>query len=125
MSEGHQNIEVAHVLHERNAHHHRSGGSKGVEILEILEGVTLAIVAVATAWSSYQAAQWDGRSAESHVEATEHNVKADDAATLGGQGRLQDLGIFTSTATAVKQVPPSADTVERSASANRRLPLPS
>ena len=47
MSEGHQNIEVAHVLHERNAHHHRSGGGKGVEILEILDEVTLAIMAVA------------------------------------------------------------------------------
>jgi len=38
MSEGHQNIEIAHVLHERNAHHHPTGGGKGVEILEILEG---------------------------------------------------------------------------------------
>lgn len=99
MSEGHRNVEVAHVLHERSAHHHPTGGEhrhhgKGVELLEVLEGVTLAIVAVATAWSSYQAARWDGRSAESYNEATEYSVAADEAATLGGQRRLQDVGTF-------------------------------
>jgi hypothetical protein len=31
------------------------------ELIEIAEVVVLAIVAVATAWSGYQAAKWDGR----------------------------------------------------------------
>ena len=93
MSEGHPNLEVAHVLHERG-HRHRGDSGKRMEILEVLEGVTLAIVAVATAWSSYQAAKWDGRSAESYAEATAYSVEADEAATLGGQHQLQDLGTF-------------------------------
>lgn len=98
MSEGHRNVEVAHVLHERS-HHQASDGEPGPrsgrwQLLEILEGVTLAIVAIVTAWSSYQAAQWDGRSAESYAEATAKYVAADEAATLGGQRQLHDLGTF-------------------------------
>jgi hypothetical protein len=34
------------------------------EIVEIVEAILLAVVAVATAWGGYQAARWDGRQAE-------------------------------------------------------------
>ena len=32
-----------------------------VEVLEIIEALILALVAVATAWSGYQAAKWAGK----------------------------------------------------------------
>ena len=61
MSEaGGSNIEVAHHLGE----HKESSQSLGHEILEIAEAVVLAVVAIATAWSGYQAALWTGLQAE-------------------------------------------------------------
>jgi hypothetical protein len=65
-------------------------------ILEILEACLLAAVAVATAWSGYQSARWDGSSAESYALASKYRVESDEAATLGGQQRLYDVTTFNS-----------------------------
>jgi len=54
----------------------------------------LAIVAVATAWSCYQAARWDGRQAELYGEASTIRIDADQQLTLGGQQRLLDVSTF-------------------------------
>ena len=62
--------------------------------VEILEAVVLAFVAVATAWSGYQAARWDGRQAELYAMASAIRVEADQALTLGGQQRLLDVATF-------------------------------
>lgn len=40
------------------------------EAIEIIEALILAMVAVATAWSGYQAAQWAGKRAEQYAEAS-------------------------------------------------------
>jgi len=40
------------------------------EAIEIIEAVILALVAVATAWSGYQAAQWAGKRAERYAKAS-------------------------------------------------------
>ena len=88
-----QNIEAAYVLSERD----KEGvveGSRRREISEIVEVVILAIVAVATAWSGYQAARWDGRNAFLYGTSTELWVQANEAATLGGQQRLLDVTTF-------------------------------
>jgi hypothetical protein len=62
------NIEIAHKLAE-----HRDAESPDAEspkqswhdlVIEILEAVLLGVVAVATAWSAYNAAKWDGHEAE-------------------------------------------------------------
>jgi len=37
------------------------------QAIEIIEAVILALVAVATAWSGYQAAQWAGKRAEQYA----------------------------------------------------------
>lgn len=42
--------------------------SRTEEVIEIIEAVVLALVAVATAWSGYQAARWDGRRAQLYAE---------------------------------------------------------
>ena len=63
-------------------------------VIELLEAVFLAVVAVATAWSGYQAAKWDGHSSELYAEASAIRIEADQALTLGGQQRLLDVSTF-------------------------------
>jgi len=66
------------------------------EMIEILEAMVLALVAVATAWSGYQAAQWAGKRAEHYAEATRFRVTAEGLATLAGQERIYDSDTFNS-----------------------------
>jgi hypothetical protein len=62
--------------------------------LEVASGIVLAIVAVATAWSGYQAARWDGIQAERYAQASTHRIQASRAATLAGQHALYDVNLF-------------------------------
>src|SRR5215510_14438451 len=92
MSSEEMNIEAAYGLSERGVEEKQRQRPR--EIAEIFEVVILAIVAVATAWSGYQAARWDGRQAFLYGESTKIRVEASEAATLGGQQRLQDISTF-------------------------------
>ena len=87
------NIEAAYALSERGGDA-PEGRPRWRELGEIFEVVILAIVAVATAWSGYQAARWDGRQAFLYGVSTRIRVEADEAATLGGQQRLLDVSTF-------------------------------
>ena len=60
------------------------------DLLEIAEAVVLALIAVATAWSGYQAARWDGHQAVLYGTSARLRVEAAVAATEGGQHRLLD-----------------------------------
>lgn len=85
------NVEVAHTL----AHRETPGEPSGRErLIEIAEAALLALVAVAAAWSGYQAAKWDGHEAFLYGTADEHRVRATAAATAGGQQRLLDVSTF-------------------------------
>jgi hypothetical protein len=64
------------------------------ESIEVAEAVVLALVAVATAWSTYHAARWNGQQASLYATATRHRVSAAVAATEGGQQRLMDVVTF-------------------------------
>src|SRR5436190_2394671 len=64
--------------------------------IEIIEAVILALVAVATAWSGYQAAQWAGKRAEKYAEASQLRVTAEGLATMAGQERIYDSDTFNS-----------------------------
>src|SRR5215469_12103835 len=66
------------------------------EAIEIIEAVILALVAVATAWSGYQAAAWAGRRAEQYAMANRLRVAAEGLATLSGQERIYDSDTFNS-----------------------------
>jgi hypothetical protein len=68
----------------------------GFEAIEILEALILALVAVATAWSGYQAAQWAGKRAQQYAEASRLRVTAEGLATLAGQERIYDSDTFNS-----------------------------
>ena len=66
------------------------------EAIEIIEALILALVAVATAWSGYQAAEWAGKRAELYAKANRLRVTAEGLATLAGQERIYDSDTFNS-----------------------------
>ena len=81
---GGANIEIAQHLSE----HEESSHSLGHEILEIAEALVLAVVAIATAWSGYQAALWTGHQSELYGQASKLRVQAEGVATYANQERL-------------------------------------
>jgi hypothetical protein len=81
---GGANIEIAKHLNE----HGESAPSSEHIILEIVEALVLAIVAIATAWSGYQAALWTGHQSELYGQASKLRVQAEGAATYANQERL-------------------------------------
>ena len=92
MSEaGGSNIELAHHL----SHNHKSSPSFGHEMLEIAEAIVLSVVAIATAWSGYQAALWNAHQSELYGEATNLRVQADSVKTTANQERLYNASNVT------------------------------
>ena len=81
---GGSNVEIAHHLTE----HKESSHFLGQEILEIVEALVLAIVAISTAWSGYQAELWTGHQAELYGQASKLRVQAEGATTSANQERL-------------------------------------
>jgi hypothetical protein len=79
---GNSNIEIAHHL---SAHHAPSTEHR---ILETVEAIVLAIVAILTAWSGYQAALWSGHQAEMYSVAGKLRVQAEGVVTTANQERL-------------------------------------
>jgi hypothetical protein len=64
-------------------------------LVEIVEVVALALVAIATAWSGYQAAKWDGRQSTLYGTASSYRFQADADSTAGGQVLVADSAMFT------------------------------
>jgi hypothetical protein len=69
--------------------------SRWEELIEIVEVIVLALVAIATAWSGYQAARWDGQQSLQFATASADRFKADAYSTAGGQQLVADSSIFT------------------------------
>jgi len=78
------NVEVAHNLHE-----HGEGGNTRPWV-EIAEAVLLAVVAIATAWSGYQSALWDGHEAKLYGEASKLRFQANAHESRAGQDQVYD-----------------------------------
>jgi hypothetical protein len=97
------NSEIAAGLAEASDEQTRTESQRWERLVEILEACVLAAVAVATAWSGYQAARWDGRQAELYATASTQRVEADQALTLGGQQRLLDVTTFNTWIQAQKE----------------------
>jgi uncharacterized membrane protein len=83
---GGANIEVAHHLNEGNEHVTPHRRSRIHQIVEVVEAILLALVAITTAWSGYQSARWDsvqselyGRSSRLRVEGQALEVEANQA----------------------------------------------
>jgi hypothetical protein len=81
---GSSNFEVPAQLSEQRGTS-RSGAH---EVWAVLAAVVLAIVAVATAWSGYQAALWTGHQAELYGVASKLRVEAEGATTVANEERL-------------------------------------
>jgi len=92
MPEG-QTIEVAHHLHERGERPERSERRREVAI-EVGEAILLAFVAIATAWSGYQSALWDGQSAKLYGTSSRIRIAASQKETRGGQEQVYDGTTF-------------------------------
>jgi hypothetical protein len=96
MSEaGGANIEIAQRLNEKHDPA-RKRGSLAEEIIEILEAIVLATVAIATAYSGYQASLWDGRQGELYAEASRLNTSGAVLTIRAGQEQLYDTVTFNS-----------------------------
>ncbi len=92
MPEG-MNVEVAHKLSE--SHHEAARRRRGwKEVSEIMEVILLAVVAVATAWSGYQAARWDGRQSYLYGTSSRLRIEADAADVDGRDQKLLDVVTF-------------------------------
>ena len=65
------------------------------EFIEIIEVIVLALVAIATAWSGYQAAKWDGQQSLLYGTASADRFQADAAAAAGGQMLQANASVFT------------------------------
>lgn len=86
------NIEIAHRVHEggeKQAHHRRHQVA-----IEVGEAFLLALVAIATAWSGYQSALWDGHSAKLYGDSSRIRINATQSTTRGGQQQLYDATTF-------------------------------
>jgi hypothetical protein len=96
MSEaGGANIQIAHTLNEKREHPGKPH-SLVEEIIEILEAIVLAIVAIATAYSGYQASLWDGQQGELYGKSARMNTSAAALTIRGGQEQLYDTVTFNS-----------------------------
>jgi hypothetical protein len=94
MPEG-ANVEIAHSLtedeHVRGGDHHEGWH----RVFEILEVALLAVVAIATAWSGFQAAKWDGHQSVLYGHSSDDRFAAGAATTTGDQRLAADASFFT------------------------------
>ena len=62
--------------------------------LEVITVVLLALAALATAWSGYQASLWDGNQSSSYTQASSARTEAAQQRTEANEHRLGDLTLF-------------------------------
>jgi hypothetical protein len=88
MPEGNINAELAEHLREHSEHEKATDhqpSRRRIETIEILEAILLAIVAIVTALSGYQAARWDGESAKEYATSSRFRTEANTAALTANQ----------------------------------------
>ena len=101
MPEGNINAEIAEHLREHGGHdeHGEADGPqpsrRRIETLEILEAILLAIVALVTATSGYQAARWDGESARAYATSSRLRAEGNEAQLTANQTLIYNAGNFT------------------------------
>jgi hypothetical protein len=97
MPEGNVNAEIAHHLGEHGPRGAGDGRTRRqIEVVEILEAVLLAIVALATAVSGLEAARWDGESARAYATSSRLRVESQAAQLSSNQTLLYNTGTLNS-----------------------------
>ena len=90
------NVELAHKLTEQEPdEHHGAPPRRWHRLVEFGEVAILAIVAVATAWSGFQATEWDGQQSLLYGQASRDRFAAEAASTFAGQELSADSAMFT------------------------------
>ena len=89
------NVEVAHTLTEKDESAARRK-HRWEEVVEVIEVLVLSLAAIATAWSGFQASQWDDRQGLSYGQATTERFAASAVSPLGGQQLAADTAMFSS-----------------------------
>jgi hypothetical protein len=94
MSEtGESNIGIACELNQA-AGHPRHGQlpapSRAHHLLEVIEAIVLALVAIATAWSGYQAARWDGVQSQLYGRSSRFRVEGQSLDLQANQEKIYD-----------------------------------
>jgi hypothetical protein len=87
------NIQIAYELNqaERHGKHGRLPvPSRAHLLLEVIEAVVLALVAIATAWSGYQAARWDGVQSELYGRSSRLRVEGQALDLEANQEKMYD-----------------------------------
>src|SRR5262245_58917633 len=79
---------LGYVIRKLNQVRESDKSQSRLEVIEVIEALILALVAVVTAWSGYQAARWAGNRAKEYAEATRIRVTAE------GLPRWQDKNGF-------------------------------
>jgi hypothetical protein len=95
MPEGNINAEVAEHLREHGGHEVHQPSRRRIEAIEILEAILLAIVALATALSGYQAALFDGESAKEYATSSRLRVEASNTSLTANQQLAYNAGNVT------------------------------
>ena len=101
MPEGNINAEVAEHLREHGGHDQHDDPAahqpsrRRIETIEILEAILLAIVAIVTALSGYQAARWDGESAKEYATSSRLRTEANGTQLTANQTLIYNAGTFT------------------------------
>lgn len=94
MPEHSANVEIAQRIGEHARPSKGEPSKRKEEILEIAQAVLLALVAIATAWSGYQAARWDSNSAQLYGQSSRLRTMAVQHQTNAGQLYLYDTTTF-------------------------------
>lgn len=98
MPEGNVNAEVAEHLREHGGHEEldaQQPSKRRVETIEILEAILLAVVALATALSGYQAALFDGESAKEYATSSRLRTEASNTSLTASQQLAYNAGNVT------------------------------
>jgi hypothetical protein len=85
---GGANIEVSHHLSEAHVHEPVNRHSRVHSLVEVVEALVLALVAIATAWSGYQSARWDSVQSELYEQSTRLRVEGEGLVTEANQLKL-------------------------------------
>lgn len=90
-----ESLSAPEVAHHALEHEHGAAvGGLRHDLIEIGEAILLAIVAIATAWSGYQTARWDGRQAHEYGLSNKYRAAENRAATRSGQQKIYDTTTF-------------------------------
>lgn len=101
MAESTSNIEFAHKIHEQEHElQHGHASDPRHEWVALAEALVLAVVAIATAWSGYQAAKWDAVSGKEYALHADAVMASEEKTTVSGQWRLYDVTTFNTWMTA-------------------------